>query len=85
MVTAVRRDQFASQIFNYVPEVAIAPVNQYGAPQIKLIADINSVPGIDGGESYFQGGSYKWTDKDGYSVEATSVKGILSECGFDPV
>jgi hypothetical protein len=39
---------------------------------------------IDGGESYFQGGHYEWTDnsKDKKLMTASSIMGILSKCGF---
>jgi hypothetical protein len=80
------RDQFRSRIFSYILEVAIAPRSQkYGVPQIEFIGSINSVPGIDGGETYFQDGSYLWMDRDDNQREATSVKGILSECGFNSI
>ena len=44
-----------------------------------------AVPGLDGGETYFQGGRYPWMDKDGYHREVTSLRGILSECGFNSI
>ncbi len=80
-------DRFSSQIFNPIIEVAIAPrrTRQYGVSQIEIIGSINSVPGIDGGETYFQGGHYVWMDKDGYRREATDIRSILSECGVNSI
>src|SRR6266487_1777634 len=51
---------------------------------VDLIGCINSTPSIDGGESYFQGGHYEWFDnsKDEMLMTASSVRGILSNCGF---
>ena len=78
------QDRFSSQIFNPIIEVAIAPRKiQYGVKQIEMIASVNSAPGVDGGETFFDGGTYEWTNKEGILREARNIRGILSECGFN--
>ena len=75
--------------FNYAIEVAVAPrkgidENVKDAGKVDFIGNINDTPSIDGGEGYFTGGNYQWTDsKSGYQLDATSVREILSECGFN--
>jgi hypothetical protein len=75
--------------FNYAIEIAVAPRkgidrNVKDAGKIDFIGNINDTPSIDGGEGYFSGGNYQWNDsKNGYQLSATSVRGILSECGFN--
>ncbi len=78
------QDRFSSQIFNPIIEVAIAPRKiQYGVKQIEIIASVNSAPGVDGGETFFDGGTYAWTNKEGILREARNIRGMLSECGFN--
>jgi hypothetical protein len=75
--------------FNYAIEIAVAPrkgidENVKDAGKVDFIGNINDTPSIDGGEGYFSGGDYQWKDpKTGYSLDASSVKEILSECGFN--
>jgi hypothetical protein len=75
--------------FNYAIEIAVAPrkgidENVLDAGKVDFIGNINDSPSIDGGEGYFSGGSYQWTDpKTGYSLSATNIRNILSECGFN--
>ena len=58
--------------------------NVRDAGKVDFIGNINDTPSIDGGEGYFSGGNYQWTDsRSGNPVDATSVRGILSECGFN--
>ncbi len=67
--------------FNYSLEVVIATrkdKNFQNAGEVEIIGNINSTP-IDGGEQYFQGGDYRWTDKKGNYMSSTG----LSECGFN--
>jgi hypothetical protein len=79
-----KQDRFNSQIFNPILEVAIAPRKMlYGVKQIEIIASVNSAPGIDGVETFFEAGIYEWTNKEGYLREARNIRGILSECGFN--
>ncbi|MGA9842221.1 MAG: hypothetical protein WBQ25_07890, partial [Nitrososphaeraceae archaeon] len=78
------QDRFSSQIFSPVIEVAIAPRKVlYGVKQIEIIASVNSAPGVDGGETFFEGGTYEWINKEGNLREARNIRGILSECGFN--
>jgi hypothetical protein len=75
--------------FNYAIEIAVAPrkdidQNVKDAGKVDSIGNINDTPSIDGGEGYFSGGSYKWVDsRTGHQLSAMSVRGILSECGFN--
>jgi hypothetical protein len=73
--------------FNYSIEVAVAPrkgSNVADAGKVQIIGNVNDTPSIDGGEGYFSGGNYQWTDpKSGQHLDATSIRGILSECGFN--
>ena len=77
-----------TRVFNYAIEVAVAPrkgidQNVNDAGKIDFIGNINDTPSIDGGEGYFSGGNYQWTDsRTGNPLNATTVRGILSECGF---
>ena len=75
------------RVFGYAIEVAAAPYKNYtlqDGGRVDLIGCINSTPSIDGGESYFQGGHYEWIDntKDEMLMTASSVREILSRCGF---
>jgi hypothetical protein len=77
------------RVFNYAIEIAVAPRKGIGqnvkdAGKVDFIGNINDTLSIDGGEGYFSGGSYKWVDsRTGHQLGATSVRGILSECGFN--
>ena len=51
--------------------------------QVDIIGNINSTPSIDGGEQYFQGGDYRWTDKKGNYMSSTSLRDMLGGCGFN--
>lgn len=80
------------QTYPYVLEVVIAPrtdLDDYHAGEVEIIDCVNDNASSDGGGTYFQGGSYRWKDKkrNRYSGEfnyltASSIRGILSECGF---
>src|SRR5207247_3200754 len=76
-----------TQVFNYWLEVVIAPLASIdeieNAGRVKFISNINGTPSIDGGERYFQGGEYHWTNKQGHLMSETSISGILHECGFN--
>jgi hypothetical protein len=76
-----------TQVFNYWLEVVIAPLASKdeieNAGRVKFIGNINGTPSIDGGERYFQGGEYHWTNKQGHLMSETSISGILHECGFN--
>lgn len=72
-----------SQIFNYRIEAAIVPFEDTERSSV-IIANINSVPGLDFGESYFEAGSYYVKTKEGSIYPCVrSIRGILSCCGFD--
>ena len=81
------------QTYTYELEVVIAPrtdLDDYHAGEIEIIDCVNDNASSDGGGSYFQGGNYRWKDKkqDRYSREyaelyASSIRHILSECGFN--
>jgi hypothetical protein len=78
-----------ARAFNYAIEIAVAPRKGIGqnvgdAGKVDFIGNVNDTPSIDGGEGYFSGGSYQWVDpRTGHQLSATSVTGILSECGFN--
>ena len=78
-----------NRAFNYAIEIAVAPrkgidENVKDAGKVDFIGNINDTPSIDGGEGYFTGGNYQWTDsRSGIQLDATSVREILSECGFN--
>jgi len=85
IVTGEYRDE--TRVFGYAIEVAAAPYKDYtlqDGGRVDFIGCINSTPSIDGGESYFQGGHYEWIDnsKDEMLMTASSVREILSKCGF---
>ncbi|MPZ05393.1 MAG: DUF2399 domain-containing protein [Nitrososphaeraceae archaeon] len=74
------------QTIPYALEVVIAPRTDIGvdhAGEVKFIGNINNTPSIDGGEEYFSGGEYAWRDRKGNALTASSIMGILSECGFN--
>jgi Mn-dependent DtxR family transcriptional regulator len=48
-----------------------------------FIGNINSTPSIDGGQGYFEGGRYSWTDKKGNMMVESNIKGILHECRYN--
>ena len=54
----VNNTRYNAQIFNYRLEVAFVPFANTENTS-KIIGCINSVPGLDYGESYFDGGSYR--------------------------
>ena len=54
----VNNTRYNAQIFNYRLEVAFVPFANIEKDS-KIIGCINSVPGLDYGESYFEGGSYR--------------------------
>ncbi len=86
IVTTHHKDEDTGREFNYSLEVVIAPRKDkdfQNAGQVEIIGNINSTPSIDGGEQYFQGGNYRWTDKKGNNMYSTSLEGMLSECGFN--
>ena len=64
-------------------------IGSVAAKVVKIIGNINNTPSIDGGEEYFSGGNYRWFDRK-YNlytggrdeISASSIRGILSECGF---
>jgi hypothetical protein len=75
------------RVFNYALEVAIAPrkdLDQRHAGQITIIGGVNDSIAVEGGESYFSGGRYEWTDKQGYLVgPENDLKAVLATCGFN--
>jgi hypothetical protein len=74
------------QVFNYALEIVVAPRKDIGvesAGEVEIIGNVNGTPSIDGGEGYFQGGEYRWTDKKGNMMYESSIRGILHECGFN--
>jgi hypothetical protein len=86
VVTGHHKEQDTGREFNYSVEVVIAPRQDrdfQNAGEVEIIGNINSTPSIDGGEQYFQGGDYRWTDKKGNRISSTSLRGMLSECGFN--
>jgi hypothetical protein len=82
-------DDGGARAFNYAIEIAVAPrkgidQNVRDAGKVEFIGNINDTPSIDGGQGYFSGGNYQWVDsRTGHQLSATSVTGILSECGFN--
>ena len=78
--------------FCYALEVVIAPRTDLGrnnAGQIEIIDSVNNNASSDGGGSYFSGGSYRWEGRkrdyftgDRERLYASSIRNILSECGF---
>jgi hypothetical protein len=86
VVTGHHKDEETGKEFNYAIEVVVAPRKDIGvdhAGEVEFIGNVNSTPSIDdSGESYFQGGKYRWTDKKGREISNTSPIGILQECGF---
>jgi hypothetical protein len=82
-------NESGARAFNYAIEIAVAPRKGIGqnvgdAGKVDFIGNVNDTPSIDGGEGYFSGGSYQWVDsRTGHQLSATSVTGILSECGFN--
>jgi hypothetical protein len=86
VVTGHYKDEDTGKEFNYAIEVVVAPRKDIGvehAGRVEFIGNVNSTPSIDdSGESYFQGGNYRRTDKKGREISNTSPIGILKECGF---
>jgi len=78
--------------FCYALEGAIAPRTDLGkshAGEIEIIDSVNNNASSDGGGSYFNGGSYQWEGRkrDYFTgnreiLHASSIRGILAECGF---
>jgi hypothetical protein len=86
IVTRHHKDEDADREFNYLLEAIIAPRKDkdiQNAGEVEIIGNINSTPSIDGGEQYFQGANYRWTDKKGNNMYSTSLRGMLNECGFN--
>ena len=86
VVTGHHKDEDTGREFNYSLEVVIAPRKDkdfQNAGEVEIIGNINSTPSIDGGEQYFQGGDYRWTDKKGNHMSSTSLRGMLGDCGFN--
>jgi hypothetical protein len=86
IVTRHHEDEDTGREFNYLLEVVVAPKkgkNFQNAGEVDIIGNINSTPSIDGGEQYFQGGGYRWTDRKGNNMYSTSLRGMLGECGFN--
>jgi hypothetical protein len=84
VVTGCYSDSY--QTIAYALEVVTSPRTDIGvdhAGEVKFIGNINNTPSIDGGEEYFSGGYYAWRDRKGNVVSASSIMGILSECGFN--
>lgn len=81
------------QTYPYALEVVIAPrtdLDDYHAGKVEIIDCVNDIASSDGGGTYFQGGNYQWKDKkqnkysgEYNSLRALSIRGILSECGFN--
>lgn len=79
--------------FCYAIEVSIAPRTDLGrnhAGQIEIIDSVNNNASSDGDGSYFSGGSYRWEGRqrdsftgDRERLYAATIRGILSECGFE--
>jgi hypothetical protein len=73
--------------FSYGLEAAMAPFNDGNdrmAGKIEFIGNINSgIHVIDDGSSFFSGGDFVWTNKNGKPLIANSVRSILHECGFN--
>lgn len=74
-------ERYHAQIFNYRLEVVIAPFVDTDRSSL-IIGYVNSIPGLDHGESYFEGGSYYVKTKDAVYPNTRSIRGILSCCGF---
>lgn len=82
-----------NQTYPYALEVVIAPrtdLDDYHAGEVEIIDSVNDNASSDGGGTYFLGGTYQWKDKKRnkytgiYSdLNASSIRGILSECGFN--
>ena len=80
------------QSFCFAVEVAIAPRTDLGrshAGQIEIIDSVNNSTSSDGGGLYFSGGSYQWEGRkrhhytgDRERPYASTIRGILAECGF---
>ena len=83
----------SNQTYPYALEVVIAPrtdLDDYHAGEVEIIDSVNDNASSDGGGTYFLGGTYQWKDKrrNKYTgiyndLNASSVRGILSECGFN--
>jgi predicted flap endonuclease-1-like 5' DNA nuclease len=74
-----------STAFTYGLEAAMAPFNDHDdmkAGEVDFIGNINSGMHLDSGESFFSGGHFSWSNKRGIRLTASSVRGILHECGF---
>lgn len=86
IVTRHHKDEDTGREFDYLLEVVVAPKkdkNFQNAGEVDIIGNINSTPSIDGGEQYFQGGDYRWTDRKGNNMHSTSLRGMLGDCGFN--
>ncbi len=86
VVTGHYENDKTGQEFNYALEVVIAPSTALGheyAGNISIIGNINSTPSIEGGQDYFTGdNAYNWVDKKGKSINSSSLREILHECGY---
>jgi hypothetical protein len=81
------------QTYPYALEIIIAPrtdLDDYHAGKVEIIDCVNDNASSDGGGTYFQSGHYEWKDKkrNRYSgkynyLSASSIRGILSESGFN--
>ena len=77
--------RYNAQIFNYRVEVVFIPFVDTDCRNL-ILANINSVPGLNDGESYFEGGNYYVETKDMvYPSGVRSIRDILSRCGFSNI
>jgi hypothetical protein len=84
------RHSDSQQTYCYALEVAIAPRTDVGTEcigEVEIIDSINDLTSSDGGGTYFDGGNYYWTGEKGkqkgLGLNATSIRSILSICGFN--
>lgn len=80
----------SQQIYCYALEVAIAPRTDVGTEcigEVEIIDSINDLTSSDGGGTYFDGGDYYWIGEKGkqkgLTLNGTTIRGILSTCGFN--
>jgi hypothetical protein len=72
--------------FNYALEVVLAAFKDRDdtmAGRVEFLGYINSDTAVDFGGEYFEGGYFSWQDKKGNPLDASSVREILRECGFN--
>jgi hypothetical protein len=84
------RHSDSQQTYCYALEVAIAPRTDVGTEcigEVDIIDSINDLTSSDGGGTYFDGGNYFWIGEKGkqkgLTLNATTVRSILSICGFN--